>query len=100
MTRTPAPYDGEPYAPIGDLTATEHAWGRGLIARAWPELGWRVVGRDGAGYLVAVTVMPCGTSDPGRERHCYQSFTPAGLVYRSITVAIAAVPAPEPPQTS
>lgn len=65
MTRTLAPYDGLPYAPIGDLTAAEHAWRRGLIARAWPELGWHVVGRDAAGHLVAVTVMPCGTSDPG-----------------------------------
>ena len=94
----PPPYDGQPYAPIGDLTAAEHAWGRGLLARGWPELGWHVVGRDGAGHLVAVTVLPCGAGDPGRQRHCYQTFTPAGLVYRSVTVPVAAEPAPEPPQ--
>ena len=98
MTATPPPYDGRPFAPIGELTAAEHAWGRGLIARAWPELGWHVVGRDGAGHLVAVTILPCGAREPRHERHCYQTFTPAGLVYRSITVAIAAEPAPEPPQ--
>lgn len=98
MTATPAPYDGQPFAPIGDLTAAEHAWGRGLIARAWPELGWHVVGRDSAGHLVAVTVLPCGATKPRHERHCYQTFTPAGLVYRSIAVAIDADPAPEPPQ--
>ena len=98
MTSTPAPYDGEPFAPIGDLTSAEHVWGRGLIARAWPELGWHVVGRDGAGHLVAVTVLPCGAGDPGHQRHCYQTFTPAGLVYRSATVAIAADTQREPPQ--
>jgi hypothetical protein len=79
-----APYDGQPFAPIGALTAAEEAWGRGLVAR-----GWLDVGRDGAGHLVAVTVLPCGANDPQRERHCYQTFTPAGLVYRSVTVAIA-----------
>lgn len=98
MTATPAPYDGQPFAPIGKLTAAEHAWGRGLVARGWPELGWFVVGRDGAGHLVAVTVLSCGAGDPGRERHCYQTFTPDGLVYRSVTVPIAAEAAPEPPQ--
>jgi hypothetical protein len=39
LTATPAPYDGRPFAPIGELTAAEHAWGRGLVARAWPEAG-------------------------------------------------------------
>jgi hypothetical protein len=89
-TADPAPYDGQPFASIGALTAAERAWGRGLVARGWPELGWHVVGRDSAGHLVAVTVLPCGIDDPRRERHCYQTFTPAGLIYRSVTVAIAA----------
>ncbi len=82
----PAPYDGQPFAPIGNLTAAEHAWGRALVARGWVESGWHVVGRDSAGHLVAVTVLSCGAAAPDSERHCYQSFTP-GLVYRSITVA-------------
>lgn len=89
MTRTPQPYDGQPFQPIGRLTAAEHAWGRGLVQRAWPEQGWRVVGRDAAGDLVALTVLSCGSSDRDHERHCYQTFTEAGLVYRTATVPIA-----------
>ena len=81
----PAPYDGQPFAPIGALSAAEHAWGRGLVQRGWPELGWAIKGRDGAGYLVATAVLPCGTSEPGMERHCYQTLTPDGLVYRTVT---------------
>lgn len=88
----PAPYDGEPFKPIGRLTAAEHAWGRRLVQRAYPTLGWHVVGRDAAGDLVAVTVLPCGASQPGMERHCFQSLTPRGLVYRSAIVAIAESP--------
>ena len=83
----PAPYDGQPFAPIGVLTEAEHAWGRRLVQRAWPELGWKVVGRDSAGDLVATTVLSCGSAS--EERHCYQTLTAAGLVYRTITVAIA-----------
>ena len=86
--RLPGPYDGHPFAPISALTAREHAWGRRLVERAWPVLGYRVVGRDGAGHLVAVTILGCGTSNPGSERHCYQTLTPAGLVYRTVTVPI------------
>jgi len=82
----PAPYDATPFAPIGTLTATEHAWGRELVARGWVQLGWAIRGRDAAGYLVAVTVLDCGTAGQGSERHCYQTLTPAGLVYRSVTV--------------
>jgi len=88
----PAPYDGQPFAQIGALSAAEHAWGRALLQRAWPELGWHVVGRDAAGHLVAVTVLPCGASEPGMERHCYQTLTPDGLVYRTVTVPIAEPP--------
>jgi len=51
----PAPYDGQPFAPIAALSAAEHAWGGGLVQRGWPELGWHVVGRDAQGHLVAVT---------------------------------------------
>jgi len=84
--KIPGPYDGQPFAPIGALSAAEHAWGRGLLQRCWPTLGWCVVGRDSAGRLVAATVLPCGAADGGRrERHCHQTFTPAGLVYRSTT---------------
>lgn len=87
--KLPGPYDGHPFAPISARAAAEHAWGRGLVGRGWPELGWCVVGRDGAGHLVAATILPCGIADAGRrERHCYQTFTPAGLVYRSQTVTI------------
>ena len=88
----PAPYDGQLFAQIGALSAAEHAWGRALLQRAWPELGWHVVGRDAAGHLVAVTVLPCGASEPGIERHCYQTLTPDGLVYRTVTVPIAEPP--------
>ena len=90
----PAPYDGQPFRPIGALSAAEHAWGRALVQRAWPELGWHVVGRDGAGDLVAITVLPCGASQPGMERHCYQSLTPEGLVYCTATGPIAEAGAP------
>jgi len=86
--KSPGPYDGHPFAPIGALTAAEHAWGRGLVQRGYPTAGWHVVGRDAAGDLVAVTVLPCGTSKPGMERHCYQSLTPRGLIYRTVTVPI------------
>jgi len=87
--KLPGSYDGHPFTPIGALTAAEHAWGRGLVQRAWPELGWTVLGRDSNGHLVAGTVLPCGTADAGlRERHCHQTFTPAGLVYRSVTATI------------
>jgi len=85
----PEPYDGQPFAPIGALTATEHTWGRALLQRAWPMLGWAIVGRDSAGHLVAATVLPCGAADSElRKRHCYQTLTPEGLVYRSTTVTI------------
>ena len=94
MTSAPAPYDGQPFAPIGALSAAEHAWGRALVQRGWKELGWHVVGRDGAGDLVAVTVLPCGTREPDMERHCYQTLTPDGLVYRTATVPIAPPRAP------
>ena len=83
----PAPYDGQPFAPIGVLTEAEHAWERRLVQRAWPELGWKIVGRDSAGDLGAPTVLSCGSAP--QERHCYQTLTAAGLVYRTITVAIA-----------
>ena len=83
----PLSYDGQPYAPIAALTAAENAWHRALMQRGWQELGWHVVGRDAAGHLVAVTVLACGTSDSKHQRHCYQTLTPAGLVYRSATVA-------------
>jgi hypothetical protein len=82
----PQPYDSQRYAPIATLTAAEHAWNRALVQRG-REVGWHVVGRDAAGHLVAVTVLACGTSDSKHQRHCYQTLTPAGLVYRSITVA-------------
>jgi hypothetical protein len=72
-----------------NLTAAEQAWSRALVQRGWQELGWHVVGRDAAGHLVAVTVLPCGTSDSKHQRHCYQTLTPAGLVYRSVTVVSA-----------
>ena len=84
----PAPYDGHPFAPIGTLTEPEHAWGRRLVERGWRELGWHVVGRDQAGDLVAVTILPCEPSLPSHQRHCYQTFTQAGLVYRTATVPI------------
>lgn len=90
MTEPPQPYDGQPFAPIGRLTAAEHAWGRRLIQRAWPELGWRVVGRDSEGHLVATAVLGCGASRPDSVRRCYQTLTPAGVVHRSVTVPKAA----------
>ena len=86
MTEPPQPYDDQPFAPIGRLTAEEHAWSRRLIQRAWPELGWRVVGRDREGHLVATTVLACGASNPDCERPCYQTLTPDAVVYRSVTV--------------
>lgn len=90
----PAPYGGQPFAPIGALSAAEHACGRGLVQRGWPELGWAIKGRDGAGHLVAAAVLPCGAGEPGMERHCYQTLTPDGLVYRTLTVPIAPPRAP------
>lgn len=45
-------------------------------------LGWRVLGRDRSGCLVAHTVLGCG-HDTGVERHCLLTFTRRGLVHES-----------------
>ena len=54
------------------------------------------MGRDSAGHLVAATILPARREDRGSERHCYQTYTPAGLVYRTPRVPIATPKEPTP----
>lgn len=89
----PPPYDGDAYGPTGTLSAEERAFADRLYHPLHAILGWRLVGRDCAGQLVATTVLSSGTRDPAHVRHCYLTLTPEGLVSRTRILPIAA-PAP------
>jgi len=89
MTRdVPPPYDGDAYLPTGALTATERAFADRLYNPLHAILGWRLVGRDSAGHLIAAAILSAGTRDPGHVRHCYLTLTPKGIVSRTRLVTI------------
>jgi len=60
MTEPPHPDAAQSHAPIGELTDAECAWDRRLAAAGHSALGWRMLGRDHNGHLVAATTLPCG----------------------------------------
>ena len=89
MIQRPPPYDASPYAPTGQLSAAERAWTARLYHPHHLALAWRLLGRDADGNLVAGTIVSCGR-DTAHQRHCYMTFTAAGVVHRDAIVPIDA----------
>ena len=85
MNEPPPPYDGAAYQPTRALSDAERTWGKSLYKPQHAILGWRLVGRDTEGHLVAAATVACGR-DQTHVRHCYLTFTPDGLVHRSARV--------------
>jgi len=80
-------------APIGDLSDAERAWDRRLAAAGHSALGWRMLGRDENGHLVAAATVPCGPGS-AHERYCTATLTPAGLVYATLRRPRTSPPSP------
>jgi len=71
------------YTRVGTLSDAERAWDRQLADAGHTALAWRILGRDTNGHLVAATTLGCG-HDVDVERYCTATFTPDGLVYRTV----------------
>ncbi len=64
--------------PAGELSDAERDWTNDLVLCG--QLGWRIVGRDALGQLVAATIVDAGRSAPDTERYCTITRSSAGLV--------------------
>ena len=87
VIQRPPPYDASTFAPTGELSAAERAWTARLYHPHHLALAWRLLGRDADGNLVAGTIVSCGR-DTAHQRHCYMTFTAAGVVHRDAIVPI------------